>query len=453
MSTLNPIAQLTASDGASNIGFLQSGTGATARTVEDKLRDIVSVRDFGAVGDGITNDRPAFALATTANKLAYIPKGAGNYVFNTPLANTSAAFLPDPRLTWANLGSGSLDMSKGAFAVTGASIWRFADRMFVGEAASKWAAVSEALTDAGTSWLSDSSTAAAFTGINATLLVTTTETNSLTGGSGGRYAITGAAKSSASTGSSIIGVSGVVVNQKSGASAWALYADVQEESNGFSTGVEIASKNASANNYTLKPYTYANGTYGVWLAGGGDNAYGPAAANPSNAAIAVVKNATTWNVGLVFRNDALTGTDGSVGSTGIASAITMARQHAIRWHEPTTDTVGAEIWSSVTTSTGRVGLWFTNSQVSTIGPAGQIIGATVAESNAVNYISTTARASTAAPRVDAVGSDTDIDLWLSPKGAGVVRFGSWVSSADSPVNGYVTIKDSSGNIRKLATIA
>lgn len=452
MPAINQYPQLKAADGSDNVNFTQAGSNVT-RTVQDKLQEIASVEDYGAKGNGITNDSAAFTSAASSSKLTFIPKLLGNYVFGTPVANTSAAFLPDPRLTWVNLGSGSLDMSKGAFAVTGASIWRFADRVFIGEAASKWAATSEALTDAGTSWLSSSSNGPAFTGINATLLVTTTETDSLTGGSGGRYAVVGAAKSSASTGASIIGVTGAVVNQKNGASAWALYGDVQEQGNGFSTGVEVAVKNASGNDYTLKPYTYANGAYGIWLAGGGDNAYGPTATNPSNAAIAVVKNATTWNAGIVFRNDSLTGTDGSSGSTGIATAIAMSRQHAIRWHEPTTDTVGAEIWSSVTASTGKVGIWFTNSQISMIGPNGLIMGAVLTEASAVNYISTQARATGAAPRINSAGNDTDIDIWLSPKGAGVVRFGTWTSNSDAAVNGYVTIKDASGNTRKLATIA
>jgi hypothetical protein len=44
-------------------GFTQSGTGAIQRTVENKLKDTVSVKDFGAVGDGATNDRAAIQAA------------------------------------------------------------------------------------------------------------------------------------------------------------------------------------------------------------------------------------------------------------------------------------------------------------------------------------------------------------------------------------------------------
>lgn len=56
-------SQLAASSGSSLVGFIQSGTGAVARTVQDKDRDIIDVRDFGATGDGATNDSAAFTAA------------------------------------------------------------------------------------------------------------------------------------------------------------------------------------------------------------------------------------------------------------------------------------------------------------------------------------------------------------------------------------------------------
>ena len=55
--------------------------------------------------------------------------------------------------------------------------------------------------------------------------------------------------------------------------------------------------------------------------------------------------------------------------------------------------------------------------------------------------------------VDALSADTNVDILISPKGAGVIRMGSWTSNADALVNGYITIKDAAGNVRKLATIA
>jgi hypothetical protein len=47
-------------------GFIQTGTGAVQRTVESKLGDTVSVKDFGAVGDGVADDTTAIQAATTA---------------------------------------------------------------------------------------------------------------------------------------------------------------------------------------------------------------------------------------------------------------------------------------------------------------------------------------------------------------------------------------------------
>lgn len=52
--------------GAGLIGWIQSGAGAVFRWIRDKLRETVSVKDFGAVSDGVTNDAAAVALANAA---------------------------------------------------------------------------------------------------------------------------------------------------------------------------------------------------------------------------------------------------------------------------------------------------------------------------------------------------------------------------------------------------
>jgi hypothetical protein len=58
-----------------------------------------------------------------------------------------------------------------------------------------------------------------------------------------------------------------------------------------------------------------------------------------------------------------------------------------------------------------------------------------------------------APVMSAVGSDTNIDLALTPKGTGNVRFGTLTANADAPVTGYILIKDSGVTTCKLAVIA
>lgn len=60
---------------ASDITFLQAGTGATSRSVQNKLRDVVSVKDFGAVGDGVADDTAAINAAIAAHAYVYFPPG------------------------------------------------------------------------------------------------------------------------------------------------------------------------------------------------------------------------------------------------------------------------------------------------------------------------------------------------------------------------------------------
>lgn len=56
-------------------GFTQTGANAVQRTVEGKLKDTVSVKDFGAVGDGVTNDTAAINAALATGKTVYFPQG------------------------------------------------------------------------------------------------------------------------------------------------------------------------------------------------------------------------------------------------------------------------------------------------------------------------------------------------------------------------------------------
>lgn len=57
---------LGSSAGTSKVGFIQTGTGAVSRTAQAKLRESVSVMDFGAVGDGITDDTAAIKACFAA---------------------------------------------------------------------------------------------------------------------------------------------------------------------------------------------------------------------------------------------------------------------------------------------------------------------------------------------------------------------------------------------------
>jgi len=61
--------------------ILQAGKGAVTRTIQDKLRDAVTVKDFGAIGDGVADDTRAIQAAMDAHDRVRIP--SGNYKVST----------------------------------------------------------------------------------------------------------------------------------------------------------------------------------------------------------------------------------------------------------------------------------------------------------------------------------------------------------------------------------
>ena len=73
---------LLAPSGSNSVGYLPAGTGAVATTVQTKLRESVSVKDFGAVGNGVADDTAAIQAAYAAlpvNSALYFPSGTYKY--------------------------------------------------------------------------------------------------------------------------------------------------------------------------------------------------------------------------------------------------------------------------------------------------------------------------------------------------------------------------------------
>lgn len=81
----------TITNGDALVAFKQSNgsgilTGAVARTVHAKLQESVSVKDFGAVGDGTTDDAAAISQAIRTNRRIYFP--AGTYLIKSGIRVT-----------------------------------------------------------------------------------------------------------------------------------------------------------------------------------------------------------------------------------------------------------------------------------------------------------------------------------------------------------------------------
>ncbi len=83
-------AELSMGTGSSLIGYRAPGTGAVDRTLNGKVSDFVSTRDYGVVGDGLADDTAAFNRARDAARLAGVPlRIFGTLLISSPIAITA----------------------------------------------------------------------------------------------------------------------------------------------------------------------------------------------------------------------------------------------------------------------------------------------------------------------------------------------------------------------------
>jgi hypothetical protein len=100
------------SAGAGLMGWLQAGIGAILRSVQSKLRETVSVYDFGAVGDGATDDTLAFTKA-----IAYLKSIGGGELFVPPgtFKTTASISITSPAIAIRGTGRASIIKGYGSF--------------------------------------------------------------------------------------------------------------------------------------------------------------------------------------------------------------------------------------------------------------------------------------------------------------------------------------------------
>lgn len=79
---------------ASTTTYIHGAVGSVSRTVTAKLQEVLSVKDFGAVGDGITNDTVAVQAAIDASVGKVLEWGQGPYLITTCLDVTERGSAP-----------------------------------------------------------------------------------------------------------------------------------------------------------------------------------------------------------------------------------------------------------------------------------------------------------------------------------------------------------------------
>lgn len=78
-----------AAPNANAVSYNQGGTGAIDRTAQVKLQESISVKDFGATGNGTTDDTAAIQAAANTGKAIIIPEGI--YVISATINFTQAS--------------------------------------------------------------------------------------------------------------------------------------------------------------------------------------------------------------------------------------------------------------------------------------------------------------------------------------------------------------------------
>lgn len=113
---------LSASSGSSLIGFIQAGSGAVARTLQSKDREIVSITDFGAVGDGATDNSAAITTAIAAipstGGALFVPAGTFKFSSTISLKPNLMLFGKGTASVLSYTGAGVAVQAVGALPVT-----------------------------------------------------------------------------------------------------------------------------------------------------------------------------------------------------------------------------------------------------------------------------------------------------------------------------------------------
>jgi hypothetical protein len=183
-----------------------------------------------------------------------------------------------------------------------------------------------------------------------------------------------------------------------------------------------------------------------WLASGG----GRTGVHDAWLALGIKANGAAFMAGITFDADSLTGRGAS---TGEGAAINLATRHLVQWwaDDGAGGAVASHITSRVSAAAHATGLEFWDDTVAILGGGGRSIAAVSAGgSTPVNYLVLQANNAGTAARLIAGGSDTDVNLALWPKGAGMLDIiGPTTAPASTTPAGYFSAVVN-GATRKIA---
>jgi hypothetical protein len=297
-----------------SLNFTQDGIGAVARTVNSKLKDVVSVKDFGAVGDGVADDTAAFSAAAATGNTVLIPKGT--YLITA--ATTTASWRLEKGVVISGLankgtaGGGVQDTSRLTGSIVsqssgGANVFKVGDS---------------------DPWLTGPRDSVDF--------LSTFMSVSPVGGMAGSFATR--SSDNPTPNMQTIGVSafGVNDNTASPEPSWCVYTEaIRYADTGPAFGAEMDFVNLG-NTYNLTPYS-STGSYSavtaptanLWLSVGGGGSGLAASSNNISAAIVLLPNIKKFNNGIIIRNNSI--------ETG--NILIAPEYYKYAWNDPSDRTV------------------------------------------------------------------------------------------------------------------
>lgn len=321
---------------AEQVSYNPPFTGAVATNVEDKLAQTVSVKDFGAVGDGVVDDAAAFTNAGSSAAIVEVNVPAGTYRLNSNPA-------PTGNVTWI--------IDKGA-SFTGSGTLSYLTNKIVSRG----------------DYRSIESNSSFYNGIFGYLEQNAAQTNY------GTIAIHGSVQSAGGTGSAgeadiAIAAFGANNLNATASGVWGLYSTVLRASgiNGPTHGMEIDVANFGST-VSITPATPfgAGLTSGIWLCTGGETTEPTAGGAPGVASVglAIIQNdsqigtkTAKFDKGILFHNAAINGADGT-GGANIGTAIAFASGHAMQWFNNSNQICGEIVTSGTNFATTNMRMDF-----------------------------------------------------------------------------------------------